>query len=183
MLRICNSTFSQNGAFRGGAVDTPTQGNQVEIRHCTFTQNRGGAISTHTDPVAHQQFRAVIANCILWGNTNEKGEPLDILATDGVQADISQSIVGVVQGDTIDAVANLIDVDPKLAALADNGGPTKTHALLEGSPAIDAGSMTELKFDQRGPPYARTLHSIPDIGAFEFGNDAMARDRSLPTDW
>ena len=177
MLRIFNSTFSQNGAFRGGAVDTPTQGNQVEIRHCTFTQNRGGAISTHTDPVAHQQFRAVIANCILWGNTNEKGEPLDILATDGVQADISQSIVGVVQGDTIDAVANLTDVDPKLASLADNGGPTQTHALLEGSPAIDAGSMTELKFDQRGQPYARTMNSMPDIGAFEYGNDAKARDR------
>ena len=31
-------------------------------------------------------------------------------------------------------------IDPLLGALADNGGPTMTHALLDGSPAIDTGT-------------------------------------------
>ena len=35
---------------------------------------------------------------------------------------------------------SLSGVDPMLGPLADNGGPTKTHALLEGSPAIDRGN-------------------------------------------
>ncbi len=61
-------------------------------------------------------------------------------------------------------------IDPKLGALADNGGPTPTHALLKGSPAIDAGdpaapgsggSACEAT-DQRGLP-----RSACDIGAYE----------------
>jgi hypothetical protein len=63
-----------------------------------------------------------------------------------------------------------------LAALADNGGPTMTRALMLGSPAIDAGnpsgctdsSAVMLTIDQRGGP--RPLGSRCDIGAFEFGS-------------
>jgi len=72
-------------------------------------------------------------------------------------------------------------LDPKLGPLVDNGGPTKTHALLFGSPAIDAGNpqgCTDpqgaiLATDQRG--YARAAGIIIgsgsprcDIGAYEF---------------
>src|SRR5262245_62592708 len=46
---------------------------------------------------------------------------------------------------------NLVGVDPRLGPLADNGGPTPTHALLPGSPALDAGSNPlGLSADQRG---------------------------------
>jgi hypothetical protein len=64
-------------------------------------------------------------------------------------------------------------IDPKLGALAFNGGPTQTFALLSGSPAIDAGSNDFLSdtgpFDQRGPGFARRspANGIVDIGAFE----------------
>jgi CSLREA domain-containing protein len=51
-------------------------------------------------------------------------------------------------------------VDPLLAALADNGGPTDTRALGAGSPAVDAGAT-----DQRG--VARPAGGACDIGAFE----------------
>jgi len=58
-----------------------------------------------------------------------------------------------------------------LGLLADNGGPTHTHALLPGSPAIDAGDPTEcpppIPTDQRGVP--RPQGAGCDIGAFEFG--------------
>ena len=61
-----------------------------------------------------------------------------------------------------------ITTDPLLLPLADNGGPTKTHALTPGSPAIDAGNnLLGLPFDQRGNGYARMFGAAADIGAFE----------------
>jgi len=67
-------------------------------------------------------------------------------------------------------------LDPRLGPLADNGGPTKTHALLPGSPAIDHGDFrlavdqfeTPLFFDQRG--FSRSAGVSVDIGAYEFGS-------------
>lgn len=63
--------------------------------------------------------------------------------------------------------ADTITQEPLLGALADNGGPTFTQALLPGSPAINAGSNASLKllFDQRG--FARVVGASADIGAFE----------------
>jgi hypothetical protein len=62
---------------------------------------------------------------------------------------------------------DLINTDPRLGPLADNGGPTFTQALLPGSPAIDAGvSVPGVTTDQRGVP--RPQGTAPDIGAFEF---------------
>jgi CSLREA domain-containing protein len=55
-------------------------------------------------------------------------------------------------------------VDPLLAALADNGGPTDTRALGAGSPAVDAGAGCGAT-DQRG--VARPAGGACDIGAFE----------------
>ena len=68
------------------------------------------------------------------------------------------------------AVTRMTDVDQirdLLGPLADNGGPTKTHALLEGSPAIDAGDdEIAPDTDQRG--VNRPRGSSSDIGAFEY---------------
>ena len=64
-------------------------------------------------------------------------------------------------------------VDPKLGPLADNGGQTHTHALLESSPAIDAGSIA-LTTDQRG--VTRPQGAFADIGAFEFVPDSNDTD-------
>jgi hypothetical protein len=55
-------------------------------------------------------------------------------------------------------------VNPKLGNLANNGGPTKTVALLKGSPAIDHADAHSPSRDQRG--FKRDAK--PDIGAFEF---------------
>ena len=62
-----------------------------------------------------------------------------------------------------------IQTDPLLAPLADNGGPTLTHALLPGSPAIDAGNnYLFIPYDQRGEGFPRVSGNRADIGAFEF---------------
>ncbi|HEY1014650.1 MAG TPA: choice-of-anchor Q domain-containing protein, partial [Herpetosiphonaceae bacterium] len=49
--------------------------------------------------------------------------------------------------------------------LADNGGPTWTHALLPGSPALNAGGMSCPGVDQRG--VSRPQGAACEIGAFE----------------
>jgi hypothetical protein len=64
--------------------------------------------------------------------------------------------------------ADTITADPNLMPLADNGGPTWTHAIDQGSVAADAGSNPDnLDFDQRGNGYPRTVGSATDIGAYE----------------
>ena len=63
-----------------------------------------------------------------------------------------------------------INTDPLLGPLQDNGGPTFTHALLPGSPAIDAGDpgFTPPPLnDQRGCHFDRVFNGRIDIGSFE----------------
>jgi hypothetical protein len=69
-----------------------------------------------------------------------------------------------------DESTNLLNTDPMLGALQDNGGPTWTLAPLAGSLAIDAAASTDsagndVAFDQRG--IVRPQGLANDIGAFE----------------
>ena len=59
--------------------------------------------------------------------------------------------------------------DPMLGPLQNNGGPTETHALEEGSPAINQIPQAdcELTSDQRGEPRPETGGTLCDVGAFE----------------
>jgi hypothetical protein len=64
--------------------------------------------------------------------------------------------------------------NPMLGPLANNGGPTRTHALLAGSPAINSGDMNAMagagdvpSFDQRGAPFSRVAGGRIDKGAHE----------------
>ncbi len=69
------------------------------------------------------------------------------------------------------SATDLVNTDPLLGSLADNGGPVLTRALLAGSPAIDAGSGTPIPIDTRG--LARPVDGdgdgtpVNDIGSFE----------------
>jgi uncharacterized repeat protein (TIGR02543 family) len=81
---------------------------------------------------------------------------------------------------------------PMIGPLADNGGPTLTHALLPGSPAIDAGNTAisnaspVSSIDQRG--VSRPQGAASDIGAFEIVKYSVTYDGngnnggSAPTD-
>ena len=94
--------------------------------------------------------------------------------TDTILSDEAAAIVD--NGGNLIGTA-LSPIDPLLGTLADNGGPTETHALLPGSPAIDAGDPSILfnpaEFDQRGSPFVRVVDGDGaggaqiDIGAFE----------------
>ena len=66
-----------------------------------------------------------------------------------------------------DQETDLSNADPNLEPLEDNGGPTLTRALQEGSPAVDAipADACEVDTDQRG--VSRPQGEACDIGAFE----------------
>jgi CSLREA domain-containing protein len=72
------------------------------------------------------------------------------------------------------ATGDLVDTDPLLGPLADNMGPTFTHALLPGSPAIDAGGdcpppNTDQRGGRRPADGDDDMVAVCDIGAYEFG--------------
>jgi hypothetical protein len=65
-----------------------------------------------------------------------------------------------------------IRLDPQLGVLRNNGGPTQTHALMPGSPAIDAGNNSaKAAYDQRSTGFPRTVGARQDIGAYEYNPD------------
>jgi hypothetical protein len=68
-------------------------------------------------------------------------------------------------------------IDPLLGPLADNGGPTLTHALQPGSPAINRGDPAAPPKDQRG--FGRM--GVPDVGAFEYAGIAPSTLGNIST--
>lgn len=87
----------------------------------------------------------------------------------------SYNLIGVDTGHNIvNAISNnqvgtaLINLDPLLDILQNNGGETFTHALLPNSTAINTGNnFYNTKFDQRAKGYLRVINNQADIGAFE----------------
>src|SRR5439155_23437478 len=73
-------------------------------------------------------------------------------------------------GGFLNSSGDQINTDPILGPLQKNGGPTFTHGLLTGSPAIDTGDPNFAPpplYDQRGPGYDRVYNGRIDIGSFE----------------
>jgi hypothetical protein len=80
------------------------------------------------------------------------------------------NLIGNSNGGSGYSSTDLLDANPLLAPLADNGGPTMTMALLPGSPAIDAGDPNPTDppaWDQRGTGFPRIVNGRIDIGAYE----------------
>ncbi|MCA9061483.1 MAG: hypothetical protein KDA96_00410, partial [Planctomycetaceae bacterium] len=172
---IENSTFSGNTAASGGGLFAAGQpfgaDSFVDVYNSTFTGNtatEGGGF--YNASRSHLQ----IANSILHGNAAASGPegrgigPVTSLGYNIIRTETGFSV----SGTTYTRSANdLINVDPLLGTLADNGGPARTHRLMPGSPAIDAGGMSYIPLtDQRGYPMADIAgigSGIVDIGAYE----------------
>lgn len=104
-------------------------------------------------------------NTVLSGNSAPTGPDLS-----GPITSSGYNLIGNTSGGSSFDPTDLLNVDPMLGPLQDNGGPTWTHALLPGSPAIDAGDPDFVgppDFDQRGEGFPRVVNGIIDIGAFE----------------
>jgi hypothetical protein len=173
---VTNSTISGNSAGSAGGIYSEM--GILTVTSSTISGNSavydGGGIRAAAE---RRYGHAVISHTIVAGNTRGDDQtPNDVIG--GVT--MSFSLLGVDTGATItNSGGNLIGtaampIDPHLGPLADNGGPTMTHALLAGSPAINAGSPSAIAgaggiplYDQRGNPFTRVSGGRIDIGAFE----------------
>jgi len=160
-LGMVNCTVSGNGGGPGGGIFM--DGGSLTLISSTICSNTGWGCGG----IWNDSYGTVSSeNCIFAGNVDTMGTGNDfygLLTSEGytlIQNTSGSTIVG-------DETGNIYGAEPLLGPLQDNGGPTWTHALLPGSPAIDAGNSGDtLAFDQRGIHRPQGL--APDIGAFEF---------------
>src|SRR5262249_33390991 len=108
------------------------------------------------------------------GGTAQMGDTIlngaRTIANSGTFTSLGYNLASDNGGGVLTGPSDQINTDPMLGPLQDNGGPTFTHALLPGSPAIDAGNPSFTPppfFDQRGPRFRRVRHGRIDIGSFE----------------
>jgi predicted outer membrane repeat protein len=151
-LTITNSTVSGNVGALGGGIDSA---GTATVRSSTFFGNTGGGIlNPGLHPVTLQDTIVASSppNC------------------SGVVTSLGNNLEGT---DTCSftAAGDLRNTDPQLGALADNGGPTMTHALPPTSPAVDAGGGCPAT-DQRGMLRPADGNgdgtAVCDIGAYEY---------------
>ena len=167
-LIIRNCTFSGNtsGSIGGGILVLGVS--TVSIQNCTITGNTamsggGGGIG-----LFYHASTVNIDSCVVSGNINATAP--DIVGTGESKINIRNSAIGSNVGLAyVDKGGNLpFMIDLKLGALADNGGPTKTHLPATDSPLIDVGlNIANLTSDQRGLPFVRVAGLATDIGAVE----------------
>lgn len=179
-LNLRSTTVSGNIAispFAGtGGV---SQNGFAVLNNVTITDNVGRG----TDPnsflggglATFPGETSVVRNSIIANNNGELG-PNDCAGA--LTSDSRNNLIGDSNGCEIPGSLStyVLDVDPQLGPLAFNGGPTRTHALLEGSPAREAAyefpppaaDACEAR-DQRGVPRPQGAGRC-DLGALEAGN-------------
>ncbi len=191
-MQLTNSTISGNAVTDGNSpysvagggllISTdPTFGRANTVASCTITDNHAPAVRGETKGSGVALFGGKISfrNTIIAGNvasdiwrtysTNNQGLTID---------STGHNLVGTLNNtdDVFTQSGDKVGLDPLLGALQDNGGPTRTHLPLSGSPAIDAGDSA-LGRDQRGVP--RPQGGASDIGATESQINAIRLSLSI----
>jgi predicted outer membrane repeat protein len=164
-----NSTISGNSAgTSGGGI---YNNSSLDVTLSTITGNSapsGGGI--------YNVGSVEVSNTIL--NAGASGE--NIFNDGGTVTSVGYNLSSDDGGGYLTGAGDQINTDPSLGPLQDNGGPTLTHALLPGSPAIDAGdpNFNPPPFkDQRDCNFDRVFNGRIDIGSFE----AQPPRRPCPT--
>lgn len=157
-IRVTDSTISGNGALVGGGIYLRRPGRAI-LDHVTITANsattRGGGIADSGLP-----GRFTLRSSIIAGNTAPT-------AADCSASGMRLTVPSLIEDRTGCGISSgpVIAASPLLEPLQDNGGPTATHALLAGSPALGALTVRSAcrGVDQRG-----VARAVPcDLGAFE----------------
>ncbi len=179
---LYNSTFSGNVATFGTGGAVQVDSGSVEARNTTIAFNSafgdGGGVMRNGGTVT-------LGNTIVADNTSSTG----VSDFSGPFTSLGNNLFGDATGASGFVGSDLLNVNPQLEPLADNGGPTLTHALAATSPAVDAGNNALIPnatdHDQRGStrildgPDANTTATV-DIGAFEFGGFFVNVTGDLP---
>lgn len=166
---LINSTVSGNTASSmGGAIWSFFGG--LKIRNSTIAHNHaeygaGGVLPQHPLVSDFYDFPPRLDSSIVAANTSLYGSA-------DIETDLKKLVVigsaNLIGVSSLALPADTLHDDPRLLPLADNGGPTLTHALAADSPALDAGNnLSGLSEDQRGDGFPRVLGPAADIGAYE----------------
>jgi hypothetical protein len=166
-ITFTNCTFSGNTGAAGSGI--ACTGAIVTVTYSTVTAN--ASTSAYAGGVFNSGGTITLVGCIVAANTSTTGGP-DIGGTAanggnnliGVQ-DAAMAFVNNANGCKVGSVGT--PLVPLLGPLTNNGGKTPTHALLAGSPAINAGGTAGVpSTDQRDAPRDQ---GVADMGSYEFG--------------
>jgi len=181
---VTNSTLSGNSTTgNGGGIysNADRGGAQLAVTNSTL----GGNSADHGGGIFNGTVNGVVTLAI--GSTilsaGDSGENI-YNDTNGTVASLGYNLSSDDGGGYLTANGDQINTDPMLGPLQDNGGPTFTHALLPGSPAIDTGdpNFTPPPFyDQRGPGYHRVVNGRIDKGSFEVQSGGTPTPTPTPT--
>jgi hypothetical protein len=181
---VVNSTFSGNTAGEAGggialiSVAPFTSTASLELTSVTITANVAAGVTSafhgggglQAPDSLQGDSRVFLRNTLIAGNSTASVGP-DV---NGVVVSLGYNLIG--KGDDSTGWASKDHVgdssaplEPMLGPLQDNGGPTPTHALLAGSPAIDGGDPRLLgSLDQRGTErFHAGINPPVDVGAFD----------------
>jgi hypothetical protein len=159
---LTDSTISGNTAKHrsGGGLFVRTFGDSLQFNNSTVAFNDaplGGGIFVGGQPRAVLMQSTILAN----------NAAADFAAENSLTITGTNNLM-MAAGAGISLPDDTLQANPHLLPLADNGGPTRTHALALASPARDAGANpADLATDQRGAGYPRVVGSAADIGAVE----------------
>jgi predicted outer membrane repeat protein len=168
-LGIGNSTIADNTADGSGGGIYAAPDSDTAIEFVTIARNRADADDTGPHGgggiFADGGDDVVAALGVLLARNRATGgafEDCDAPAPVGIVSSGYNLITSEQDCPFFDHAEDIVDDDPRIGVLDDNGGPTETVKLKAGSPAIDATPHL-LDTDQRG--FERD--DAPDIGAFE----------------
>lgn len=166
-MTVVNSTISGNaasGTGGGGLFNQPM--GVLTVINTTVADND---TSGDGGGLLNAEGGSTTLSNSLFGENTASGAGPDVSGT--VTANFS--LIADSSGATVNGSDNQSDVDPMIAALAANGGGTQTHALNDGSPAIDSADNAVCNgalvngVDQREVPREEAAEGGCDIGAFE----------------
>jgi hypothetical protein len=177
-MTLTNSTISANTGAGGGGIENrmgAVSAGTATITDCTLSGNTGG-VSDRGGPgsggIDNSDGGAItLANTIVAGNNDSASAAPDVA---GTFKSLGHNLIGTTAGGLGWISSDLTGssahpLNPVLAPLSNNGGPTQTQLPLAGSPAIGAGSIALIPpgvtTDQRG--MARVVNGKVDIGAVE----------------
>lgn len=184
-LVIENSTISGNSAATYGGGFHHDSNDTASLSNVTITNNdadTGGRIyASYLGTLTLRNTLLATNTAITAGNdcdTNATSYAASPYASDdyNLVGDVNHCYYAAAAHDQYGDSSGGGVLAPSLDVLADNGGATPTHALLTGSPSIDAGNPAGcandagnvFAYDQRGNAYSRTNGAACDVGAFEF---------------